>query len=431
MEPQIQYAKSDDVSIAYRVVGDGPLDVVFVQGWVSPIEQLMELPSYVRFVERLASFSRLILFDKRGTGSSDRVSINELPTLEQRMDDVRAVMDAVGSERAALVGSSEGGPMSILFAATYPERTTALVLIGTLAKFGHQPLEWIEKHWGEGRGAALFAPSLADDPEFTKFMARFERQGASPSAAAALMKMNQDIDVRKILPAIRTPTLVMHRAGDRVIPVDRGREIARLIPDARYLELEGEDHLPYVGDGDAIVDEVQEFLTGVRPDPEPDRVLATILFTDIVGSTATTAEVGDRRWKELLDAYYSSARKELKRFRGREVKTTGDGLLATFDGPARGIRCATAVRDSARAIGIETRSGLHTGECEVMGEDIAGIAVDIGARVEAEAESGEVLVSSTVKDLVAGSGLEFEDRGVRQLKGVPGEWQLFAVTGGV
>ena len=431
MEPRIQYAKSDDVSIAYRVVGDGPLDVVFVQGWVSPIEQLMELPSYVRFVERLASFSRLILFDKRGTGSSDRVSINELPTLEQRMDDVRAVMDAVGSERAALVGSSEGGPMSILFAATYPERTTALVLIGTLAKFGHQPLEWIEKHWGEGRGAALFAPSLADDPEFTKFMARFERQGASPSAAAALMKMNQDIDVRQILPAIRTPTLVMHRAGDRVIPVDRGREIARLIPDARYLELEGEDHLPYVGDGDAIVDEVQEFLTGVRPDPEPDRVLATILFTDIVGSTATTAEVGDRRWKELLDAYYSSARKELKRFRGREVKTTGDGLLATFDGPARGIRCATAVRDSARAIGIETRSGLHTGECEVMGEDIAGIAVDIGARVEAEAESGEVLVSSTVKDLVAGSGLEFEDRGVRQLKGVPGEWQLFAVTGGV
>ena len=431
MEPRIQYAKSDDVSIAYRVVGDGPLDVVFVQGWVSPIEQLMELPSYVRFVERLASFSRLILFDKRGTGSSDRVSINELPTLEQRMDDVRAVMDAVGSERAALVGSSEGGPMSILFAATYPERTTALVLIGTLAKFGYQPLEWIEKHWGEGRGAALFAPSLADDPEFTKFMARFERQGASPSAAAALMKMNQDIDVRQILPAIRTPTLVMHRAGDRVIPVDRGREIARLIPDARYLELEGEDHLPYVGDGDAIVDEVQEFLTGVRPDPEPDRVLATILFTDIVGSTATTAEVGDRRWKELLDAYYSSARKELKRFRGREVKTTGDGLLATFDGPARGIRCATAVRDSARAIGIETRSGLHTGECEVMGEDIAGIAVDIGARVEAEAESGEVLVSSTVKDLVAGSGLEFEDRGVRQLKGVPGEWQLFAVTGGV
>lgn len=321
--------------------------------------------------------------------------------------------------------------MSILFAATYPERTTALVLIGTLAKFGYQPLEWIEKHWGEGRGAALFAPSLADDPEFTKFMARFERQGASPSAAAALMKMNQDIDVRQILPAIRTPTLVMHRAGDRVIPVDRGREIARLIPDARYLELEGEDHLPYVGDGDAIVDEVQEFLTGVRPDPEPDRVLATILFTDIVGSTATTAEVGDRRWKELLDAYYSSARKELKRFRGREVKTTGDGLLATFDGPARGIRCATAVRDSARAIGIETRSGLHTGECEVMGEDIAGIAVDIGARVEAEAESGEVLVSSTVKDLVAGSGLEFDDRGVRQLKGVPGEWQLFAVTGGV
>ena len=321
--------------------------------------------------------------------------------------------------------------MSVLFAATYPERTSALVLIGTLAKFGYLPLDMIEKNWGQGKGAALFAPSLAGDPEFTKFMARFERQGASPSAAVALMKMNQEIDVTQILPVIRTPTLVMHRAGDRVIPVDRGREIAGLIPDATYLELEGEDHLPYVGGGDAIVDEVQEFLTGVRPDPEPDRVLATILFTDIVSSTATTADVGDRRWKELLDAYYSSARKELRRFRGREIKTTGDGLLATFDGPARGIRCATAVRDSARAIGIETRAGLHIGECEMMGDDIAGIAVDVGARVESEAESGEVLVSNTVKDLVAGSGLEFEDRGVRQLKGVPGEWQLFAVTGGV
>jgi class 3 adenylate cyclase len=289
----------------------------------------------------------------------------------------------------------------------------------------------VEQAWGQGRGVALFAPSHAGDPEFTKWMAKFERQGASPAAAVALMQMNSQIDVTGVLPAIRTPTIVMHRTGDRVVPVEAGRQLSEGIAGSRFVEVAGDDHMPYVGDTDLVADEIEEFLTGVRPVPEADRILATILFTDIVDSTATTSEIGDKRWAELLDGYYSSARKELDRFRGREVKTTGDGLLATFDGPARGIRCAAAVRDAAQSLGIETRSGLHTGECEVMGDDIAGIAVDIGARVSSEAGTGDVLVSSTVRDLVAGSGLEFEDRGARPLKGVPGDWQLFAVTGGV
>ncbi len=442
---EIQYARSDDVNIAYQVIGDGPMDVVLVQGWISSIEAAMELPSYVRFVDRLASFSRLILFDKRGTGSSDRVSIDKLPSLEQRMDDVRAVMDAVGSERAALIGSSEGGPMSMVFAATYPERTTGLVLFGTFTSarnpaYSANPErprfrdlvteELIEQSWGQGQGAALFAPSHAGDPEFVKWMARYERQGASPSAAIALMKMNREIDATHVLPSIQCPTFVLHRAGDRVVRVEAGRSLAESIPNAKYLELNGDDHMPFVGDVDPVVDEIQEFLTGVRPVPGADRVLATMLFTDIVGSTATTADVGDKRWKQLLDDYYSTARRELDRFRGREIKTTGDGLLATFDGPARGIRCAAAVNESALSLGIETRSGLHTGECELMGDDIAGLAVDIGARVSSEAKSGEVLVSSTVKDLVAGSGLEFDDRGPHTLKGVPGEWRLFALAGG-
>ncbi|GAF78085.1 unnamed protein product, partial [marine sediment metagenome] len=401
-------------------------DLVFIPGFVSHLECGWEQPTYTRFFQRLASFSRLIMFDKRGTGLSDRVSVTELPTLEQRMDDVRAVMDAVGSERAALFGISEGSPMSALFAATYPERTSAIVLYGSFMGFtGLRPtdeqlqvfLNAIEQSWGQGIGLPIFAPSRADDQLFKQWWARYQRLAASPGAAVALFQMNFEIDIRHVLPAVRVPTLVLHQTGDRAVPVDHGRYMAQEIPGARYVELPGANHWPWFGESDAVLDEVQEFLTGVRPGPEPDRVLATVLFTDIVGSTERAAELGDRRWRDLLDSYYALARRELGRFRGREVKTTGDGFLATFDGPARGIRCACAVSDSVGPLGIAIRSGLHTGECEVMGDDVGGIAVHIGARVAAEAAAGEVLVSSTVKDLVAGSGLRFEDRGARALKG--------------
>jgi class 3 adenylate cyclase len=439
MQPETRYAKSGDVNIAYQVVGDGPLDLVWVPGFVSHLECGWEQPSYTRFFRRLASFSRLIMFDKRGTGLSDRVSVTELPTLEQRMDDVRAVMDAVGSQRAALFGISEGSPMSALFAATYPERTSAIVLYGSFIGFtGLRPtdeqlqvfLNAIEQSWGRGIGLPIFAPSRADDQPFKQWWARYQRLAASPGAAVALFRMNFEIDIRHVLPVVRVPALVLHQSGDRAVPVDWDRYVAQRIPGARYVELPGTDHWPWFGDSDAVLDEVQEFLTGVRPAPEPDRVLATVLFTDIVGSTQRAAELGDRRWHDLLDSYYALARRELGRFRGREVKTTGDGFLATFDGPARGIRCACAVSDAAEQLGLPIRAGLHTGECEVMGEDVGGIAVHIGARVAAEAAAGEVLVSSTVKDLVAGSGIGFEDRGPHRLKGVPEEWRLFAVERG-
>ncbi|HEU4760332.1 MAG TPA: adenylate/guanylate cyclase domain-containing protein [Dehalococcoidia bacterium] len=436
MQPETRYAKSGDVNIAYQVVGDGPLDIVSVPGFISHLEVGWEDPSLARFLRRLASFSRLILFDKRGTGLSDRVSVKELPTLEQRMDDVRAVMDAVGSQRAALLGFSEGGPMSVLFAATYPERTSALVLYGAFSSLTElrlsadqlQPfLNTLERNWGQEGNVEWFAPSRVGDQQFKEWWARHGRAGASPGAAVALTRMNFEIDTRHVLPAVRVPTLVLHRTGDRVVPVERGRKMAGQIPGARYVELPGDDHAPFLGDADALLEEVQEFLTGVRPAPEPDRVLATVLFTDIVGSTQRAAELGDRRWRDLLDSYYGLARRELTHFRGREVKTTGDGFLATFDGPARAIRCGRAVRDGARQMGVDTRAGLHTGECEAMGDDVGGIAVHIGARVAAVAGPGEVLVSSTVKDLVAGSGIQFQDRGLHALKGMPEEWRLFLV----
>ncbi len=436
MQPETRYAKSGDVNIAYQVVGDGPFDLVLVPGWVSHLEHSWEEPSNARFLHRLASFSRLIMLDKRGTGLSDRVSLAELPTLEQRMDDVRAVMDAVGSERAALMGISEGGSMCALFAATYPERTTALVLYAANARHpAHdltaeqlQPiLDAFERSWGQGMAWPMWAPSRADDPQLKEWGARFERLGGSPGAAVALFRMAAAIDIRKVLPAIRVPTLILHRTGDQAVPVMDSRYMAEHIRGAKYVELPGVDHLPFVGDADAILDEIQEFLTGVRPTPEPDRMLATVLFTDIVGSTQRAAELGDRRWRDLLDSYYALSRRELGRFRGREIKTMGDGFLATFDGPARGIRCACAVSDSVGQLGLAIRAGLHTGECEMMGEDVGGIAVHIGARVATEAAAGEVLVSSTVKDLVAGSGIAFEDRGSHALKGVPEEWRLFAV----
>jgi len=444
MRPETRYARSGDVNIAYQVVGSGELDLVYVMGWVSNLDYFWEEPSCARFLSRLASFSRLILFDKRGTGLSDRVPESQLPTIEQRMDDVRAVMDTVGLERAALFGVSEGGPMCALFAATYPERTSALVMYGTYAKRIWDPdYPWaptpqerqkfydaIQQGWGGIVDLATLAPSVAHDERFKQWWASYLRLSASPGAALALARMNTEIDIRHVLPAIRVPTLVLHRTGDLDIDVRGSRYMAERIPGAKYVELPGADHLPWIGDHDAILDEAEEFLTGVRRGPEPDRVLATVLFTDIVGSTERAAELGDRRWRDLLDGYYALVRRELGRFRGREIDTAGDGFFAAFDGPARAIRCACAVRDAVRPLGIGIRAGLHTGEVEVMGDKVGGIAVHIGARVAAHAGADEVLVSNTVRDLVAGSGIRFEDRGTHVLKGVPGEWRLFAVECG-
>jgi class 3 adenylate cyclase len=439
MQSKIKYAKSGDISIAYRVVGDGPRDLVFSPGAWSHLELAWEEPLYVRYAERLASFSRLIIFDKRGTGLSDR--FGGLPTLEERMDDIRAVLDAVGSKSAALMGNSEGGPMSALFAATYPDRTSALVLYGAYARTlrdhdypcGHPPKGWAafietaEKTLGEPTMMNFFAPSRAADEAFNQRACKLQRAAVSPGAVAALLRSSSDVDVRAQLPAIRVPTLVLHRTGDLVVNVEMGRYLAQHIPGARLVELPGVDHFPWVGDQDRIVDEVEEFLTGVRHGAEPDRVLATVLFSDIVGSTERAARLGDRQWREMLDNYYSVVRKELSLFRGREINHAGDGFLATFDGPARAVRCACAIRDEIRGLGLELRCGLHTGECELIGDDIGGIAVHIGARVASTAGPGEVLVSSTVKDLVAGSALRFIDRGGHSLKGVPGEWRLFLV----
>jgi pimeloyl-ACP methyl ester carboxylesterase len=440
--PETSYAKSGDVNIAYQVVGEGPLDLVFVPGWVSHLEYFWEEPSFARFLRRLASFSRLILFDKRGTGLSDRVALDDLPTLEQRMDDVRAVMDAVGSRRAALMGTSEGGPLCLVFAATYPERTAALVMVGAYARrlwaedypIGASAddynafLEDVRLNWGGPVGLDRRAPSVAHDERFRTWWATYLRMSASPGAAYALTRMNGQVDARHALPAISAPTLVIHRTGDRSLPVEGARYMAERIRGAKLVELPGDDHLPYVGDQDEILDEIEEFLTGVRHGPDADRVLATVLFTDIVGSTDRAAELGDRRWRQLLDSHHDIVRRELNRWRGREVATAGDGFLATFDGPARGIRCACGIRDAVQTLGLEIRAGLHTGEIELSGDDVAGIAVHTGARVAASAEPGEVLVSSTVKDLVAGSGIEFEERGEYELKGVPGTWRLYAVV---
>lgn len=440
IQPETRYAKSGDVHIAYQVIGEGPLNLIFVPGFVSHVEAAWESPNRAKFFRRLASFSRLILFDKRGTGLSDRTS--QVFTLEQRMDDVRAVMNAVGCDRAALFGVSEGGPMSILFAATYPERATALVMYGAYARrawaedypFGWRDEEWtaffnqIENQWGTpGFGVDIRAPGMADNERARAAYAAYLRASASPGAVRAVMQMNREIDVRDVLPAVRVPTLIIHRTGDRNIRIGNGRFMAEHIQGAKLVELPGDDHTPYIGDSDRILDEVQEFLTGTRQSPEPDRVLATVLFTDIVGSTQRAAELGDRTWRELLEKHHAVVRRELDRFRGREIDTAGDGFLATFDGPARAVRCASALVDALQPLGVTIRAGLHTGECEVMGEKLTGIALHIGARVSALAMPGEVLVSSTVKDLVAGSGLRFRERGAHMLRGLPGEWQLFAV----
>jgi len=397
------------------------------------------------FFERLASFSRLILFDKRGTGLSDRLSNDELPALEQRIDDVRAVLEAVGSERAALFGHSEGGSMCMLFAATYPARTIALVTLGCFAKRRDPDDDYpwaptaesreqeainIEQNWGHLRpeDVEYYAPSKVDDKPFIRNLERYLRSSASPGAAATFIRMNSFVDVRDILPAIQVPTLVLHRTGDHDVAVEEGRYLAARIPGAKFVELAGDDHWIPAGDVDALVDEIEEFLTGTRPAPEPNRVLATVLFTDIVGSTKRAVELGDRRWRELLGVHDAAVRRELERFRGREVDTAGDGFLATFDGPARAVRCALSIGGALRELGVEVRAGIHTGECELDGEKVRGIAVHTGARVASLAGPGEVLISQTVKDLTAGSGLEFADRGVHELKGVPGEWRIYAAV---
>jgi len=440
VQPETRYAKSGDVHIAYQVVGDGPLDLVFVPGWISHVEYQWQNPGWGRILERLASFARLIVFDKRGTGLSDRVPDAALPGLEQRMEDIRAVMDAAGSTRAALLGGSEGGPMSLLFAATYPERTIALILYGSFPvrrwspeyPWGVTPEEFamyvdiVEREWGKGGDAGQRNPSA--DARDLEWFAAYCRMSASPGAAIALLKMNMEIDVRPVLPSIRVPTLVLHRAGDLRVKPGNGRYMAEHIAGARFVELPGDDHSPWLGDIDAFVGEVEEFLTGSRNVIEPDRVLATVLFTDIVNSTGRAVALGDRRWRELLDAHHAMVRRELARYRGHEVHTTGDGFLATFDGPARAIRCALAIVGAARPLGIEVRAGLHTGEVELMDEDVGGIAVHIGQRVSTLAGPSEVLVSSTVRDLVAGSGLRFQDRGAHSLKGLPDQWRIFLAT---
>lgn len=444
--PETRYARSGDVSIAYQVLGDGPFDLVHVPGFVSHVELSWQVPGQAEFTRRLASFSRLIRFDKRGTGMSDRV--DGAPTLEARMDDVRAVMDAVGSARAALLGVSEGGAMSILFAATYPERVWALILAGAEPRSMWAPdyphgateeqfrayIERIQADSGSPESARRLARRLAPslDEDGIEALATSIRHGASPGARLALARMNKDVDVRNVLPAIRVSTLVLNRTGDGPDIVGGSRYLAEHIPGARHVELPGSDHVVFAGDPESYLVEIERFLAEIWEerawdDAEPERVLATVLFTDIVDSTAKAAEMGDARWRELVQSHHGLVRRQLVRYRGAEIDTAGDGFFASFDGPARAIRCACAISEGVRELGIEIRAGLHTGECERIDEKVGGIAVNIGARVASQAAAGEVLVSSTVKDLVAGSGIAFQERGVTELKGVPGEWRLFAV----
>ncbi len=437
--PDTRYAKSGDLDIAYQVVGEGLLDLVYTGSWTNQIEHAWEFPSYRRFLERLASFSRLITFDKRGSGLSDRVA--GTPTLEERVDDLRAVLDAVGSERTALFGSSEGGVLSAMFAASYPERTQALVLFGSMARlqrsedhpWGWTPemleavLSYIEQRWGSGDVAAV-CPDAAGDEQFRRWHGRLERLVGTPGSVRAMIQWNWAIDIRPLLRTITAPTLVLHRAAEAWVEPGCGRYLADHIPGARFVEIPGRDHYPYLEPVEPTLDEIERFLTGARHEPVEERVLATILFTDVVRSTERAAALGDSRWGELLDRHDAIAAAELARFGGRAIKSLGDGLLATFDGPARAIRCAQAMMDALSGLELELRAGIHTGECERRGNDLGGIAVHIGARVAGCAGPGEVLVSGTVKDLVYGSGIEFEDRGARSLKGVPGEWRLFAVA---
>ena len=438
--PRTHYARSGELNIAYQVFGNGSLDLVYVPGWVSHVEEAWESPDQSAFLRRLGSFARVLMFDKRGTGLSDPVPLDRLPTLEERMDDVRAVMDAAQSRRAAVFGVSEGGNMSVLFAATFPERTTALVTFGVYAKRVWSPdypwaprpeerareIEAVERDWAHLDPTPL-APAATR--EQLDSVARYIRRSASPGAAAALLRMNTEIDVRGVLPSVSVPTLVAHRTHDRDVHIDEGRWIASQIPRSRFLELPGDAHLPWLGESERLLSEMEEFLTGVPPAEETSRVLTTVLFTDIVGSTETAARIGDVGWRDLLEQHHVVVRRELARHRGTELDNAGDGFFARFDGPARAIRCASAIIDAVREdVGLELRAGIHTGECEIVGEKLAGIAIHTGARVAATAGPGEVLVSSTVKALVAGSGIDFEDRGVTRLKGIDESWQLYRLV---
>ncbi|HEY6077141.1 MAG TPA: adenylate/guanylate cyclase domain-containing protein [Gaiella sp.] len=446
MGPETSYARSGDVSIAYQVTGDGPFDVVYVTPMVSHVELAWTVPVIAAYFRRISSFCRLIRFDKRGTGMSDRVS--GVPSLETRMDDVRAVMDAAGSESAALIGQSEGGPMSILFAATYPRRTWALVLEGSFARtrWAHD-YPWgrpddeqarmvaeTERRWGttEYMEAYVHGAAPSADDENRHALATMFRQSASPGSAAALRRMNGEIDVRHVLSAVRVPTLVLNRSEESPFVVKGARYVAANIPGARHVELPGADHALFASQPELTLDAIEAFLQEAwddrSADAEPDRVLATVLFTDIVGSTARAIELGDARWREVIEAHHALVRRQLGRFRGRELDAAGDGFFAAFDGPARAIKCACAITEGVRELGLEVRAGLHAGECELVDGKVGGIAVHIGARVAANADAGEVVVSSTVKDLVAGSGIPFDERGAVELKGIPGEWRLFTVA---
>lgn len=438
--PPIEYARSGDLFIAYQVFGEGPFDLVMTLPWMSHLEITWEWPPNAQFYEDLGSVCRVILYDRRGMGLSDQLSLQA--SFEDSMDDITAVLDAVGSERAALFGTAEGGPLCMLFAATYPERTSALTLFATYPRMSYAPdypwgvpaerheriLRAYEEGWGRRPvGIRTMSPSLADNERYREWFLRAQRNSVSPGAAMAWHRVLADADTRHVLPTIRVPTLVLHRRQDPIIPIEVARYTASQIPGAKLVELQGSDHSWYGTGSESIIPEVLEFLTGSRRVTQPDRVLATVLFTDIVGSTERAAAVGDHAWRRELDRYYELARKESDRFRGRVVKTLGDGVVATFDGPGRAINCACAIGDSVRLLGLEVRTGLHTGEIELQGDDIAGVAVHIGARVLALADPGEVVVSGAIPPLVAGSGIEFEDRGEHVLKGVPGVWRLYAV----
>lgn len=442
MVPETRYAAAGDVHIAYQVVGDGPLDLILVAEFWHSIEAQWEEPSFAAFLERLTSFGRLICFDQRGTGLSDPVALEGLPSLTQWMDDVRVVMDEAGSEQAALIGMGGGGMMSMLFAATHPQRTSALVLVNSFSRLSEAPdyppgrataletevIDVMEAGWGRGVLLDLVAPSRVGDETFRRWWARYQRLGLTLGGILAVRRMLGEADVRDVLPSVRVPTLVLHRAGNRWVRVEHGRYLAEHIAGAKYVELDGVDYFPFLGDASAVLDEIEGFTTGVSRPPESQRVLATVFFTDIVESTKRAVELGDRTWSELLDAHHRLVREELERFHGREVDTAGDAFFATFDGPARAVRCAVAVREAVQSLGLEIRAGIHTGELEFEDGAVRGVAVHIGQRVLSEADPGEIVVSSTVKDLVAGSGLRFSDRGLHALKGIPEQWRLFAVA---
>jgi pimeloyl-ACP methyl ester carboxylesterase len=441
MPPKTLFTENKEgQSVAYQVCGEGSPDIIFIPDWVSNLEIMWEEPTLARFLDRLASFGRLICFDKRGTGVSDPVPLGAIPTWEEWMDDVGTVLDAVGSERAAVFGHGDGGQMALLFAATHPGRTLALVLADTYSRrcrapdyrcgvpprVAEQLVTSLLEMWGTGETSYRGAPSLAGNASFVEWRGRYERLSMTPGQFRAIYPLTYELDFRPVLETVRVPTLVLHRAGNSYVYPANGRYIAEHIEGAEFVEVPGVDHIFHAGDIEALLGPVQEFLTGTKEAPVEDRVLATVLFTDIVGATERAARLGDRAWRDLLERHHALVRGELARYRGREVDTAGDGFFATFDGPARGVRCALAIRDAVRRLGLEVRAGLHTGECELIGKKVGGIAVHIGARVMTSAEAGVVLVSRTVKDLVAGSGLEFTAHGARELKGVEGEWELFA-----